>query len=252
MKQSRRTRAHRLAVLLGVALIALPGFAQGRVVVRLFESGGDVIGLCAGSANLEGLEFRSAFDGCGAEVIPWLGHVVVGGNGDPFCLFASADFGSITGPNSFGPGTVEHNPDVTSGDSVGVSFGGDNIRVPDPYQSGAPLSGMSVWKNQTLGSLGLTPGRYLYRWGSGANVDSLEILIGIRVAARAPTVQVGSGPTGVVASWASAPGALYQVQQSTDLRRWTDVGTPLIGTGATLEYLIPRTGPSTFIRVVVP
>ena len=44
--------------------------------------------------------------------------------------------------------------------------------------SGTLLSGSSTYVGQTFASLGLTPGTYLYSWGSGSTADSLTVQIG--------------------------------------------------------------------------
>jgi hypothetical protein len=48
--------------------------------------------------------------------------------------------------------------------------------------SGASLSETSTYDDATFASLGITPGTYVYSWGSGANADMLTIIIGGSVA----------------------------------------------------------------------
>ena len=50
--------------------------------------------------------------------------------------------------------------------------------------SGAPLSETSTYLKASLASLGLTPGAYVYNWGSGDHADSFTIDV---VRARPPS-----------------------------------------------------------------
>jgi hypothetical protein len=46
-------------------------------------------------------------------------------------------------------------------------------------------------------------------------------------------------------------GVLYQLQSSTDLAVWTDVGSPVLGDGSTLSTPVSLTGPRIFWRWVL-
>jgi PEP-CTERM motif len=46
------------------------------------------------------------------------------------------------------------------------------------YVSGSPLSETSTYLGATFASLGVTPGQYVYTWGSGDHADSFTINIG--------------------------------------------------------------------------
>jgi hypothetical protein len=50
--------------------------------------------------------------------------------------------------------------------------------VPAGYISGTALSEDSTWNNQTFGDLGVTPGTYVWTWGSGSTADSFTLIIG--------------------------------------------------------------------------
>jgi hypothetical protein len=50
--------------------------------------------------------------------------------------------------------------------------------VPTGYVSGAALSNTSTYDNATFASLGVTPGAYVWTWGSGAHIDSFTLVIG--------------------------------------------------------------------------
>jgi hypothetical protein len=49
---------------------------------------------------------------------------------------------------------------------------------PDGYVSGDPLSDASVYSDQTFATLGIVEGTYIYRFGAGADADSLTVQIG--------------------------------------------------------------------------
>jgi elongation factor P hydroxylase len=69
-----------------------------------------------------------------------------------------------------------------SGDMVGVAtlvFGNrfNILSVPTGYVSGNPLSDSATYNNATLATLGVTPGTYVWTWGTGANQNfTIKIL----------------------------------------------------------------------------
>jgi PEP-CTERM motif len=86
--------------------------------------------------------------------------------------------GDLTGPDEFGAGP-ETFADQSSGDGVGV-FKSDSfsLLLPLGYTSGSPLSDTSTYLFETLASLGVRPGEYVWSWGSGADADTFTVAIG--------------------------------------------------------------------------
>ena len=56
----------------------------------------------------------------------------------------------------------------------------------------------------------------------------------------------------LIISWPTAAGHTYQVQRSTDLESWENIGVALTGNGTTMSYAQPSTADKVFLRVVVP
>ena len=141
------------------------------LVVTILEVGSDVIMSGSGSLNLTGLIDGSVQSGGGINGT--FGNWVIGPSN---LFFARKRFNNSFNvyPNSFGSGFTS--PTSYSGDTFGIQDGslGKDIIVPIGYTSNSPLSGTATFANKTISSMGLTPGTYLYDWGS----DSITLQIG--------------------------------------------------------------------------
>ncbi len=56
----------------------------------------------------------------------------------------------------------------------------------------------------------------------------------------------------LIISWPAAAGHTYQVQRSTDLESWENIGVALTGNGTTMSYAQPSNADKVFLRVVIP
>ena len=90
--------------------------------------------------------------------------------GGPFSVNNALAFNLTTGPNNFGPGApVSFGASSFTGNVMGVRQGavGPIAIVPSSYVSGNPLSGTATFNNQTLATLGFTPGTYTFNASNG-------------------------------------------------------------------------------------
>lgn len=174
-----------LAVIAGLLLGA--GRARAGIVVTATQVGSDVVLSGGGTANLAAL-ILDASNETVAFVQPSEADVAVG------TYLADTDvYRDLNGPTSFGPGPFTFASSGT-GDRVGISNGGSTqvLLVPLGYISGTTLSGAATFTNKTFASLGMTPGTYIWTWGSGANADSFTFQVG-PVAVPEPSTLAGCG-----------------------------------------------------------
>jgi hypothetical protein len=167
-----------LAVL---AVMTLAGVAaqkaEAKYVAFFTQDGANVVE--AGGGTLDTVDLTIV--GRGALTRPFVsgdtGAYVSGSRADT----GSSYIGLFDGPAKFGSGLL-FRPTESAGDPVGFSASSGFVYVPDNYMSGASLSETSTYDDATFASLGITPGTYVYSWGSGANADMLTIIIGGSVA----------------------------------------------------------------------
>lgn len=155
---------------LGTALVvSATSGAQAAVTITIAESGANVVATGSGSINLTALTISS-----GGTASP-----IVAGNLGGLFVGAPADFSAhsgFTGPATFGSGSAFF-ANTGIGDMFGVRGNIGQLYVPSGYVSQAPLSGTATWNGQTISGLGLTPGTYVYNWGTGPTADSLTVQI---------------------------------------------------------------------------
>jgi VPDSG-CTERM motif len=141
--------------------------AQANYIVTLEQVGSNVVATGTGAFDLTGLSFAGS-NSLGTGIHPSLALAGIGPDGSVDEWDGTAPF---AGPTNFGPGPGT-SPDSSSGDTVGnfpYVFGAGVLFVPVGYTSGNLLSDSLTFNNQTFSSLGVTPGTYVWSWGTGAN-----------------------------------------------------------------------------------
>jgi hypothetical protein len=164
------TLATTLAIVLGWLVSARP--AQAGYAVTLQQVGPDVVATGSGAIDLHGLRFSGS-----DTQDPAMDPVVEGVLGFAFIYTgpasSSVDFYSGgTGPRSFGEFPFLEHASSGSGNMVGAGtdrFERASIIVPKGYRSGSALSNSATYSGHTFATLHVTPGTYVWKWGTGAS-----------------------------------------------------------------------------------
>ena len=163
------TLATTLAIVLAWLLSVRP--AQAGYIVTLQQVGPDVVATGSGPIDLTGLSFFITQSG-GAAMEPQLGNIFTGQH-----ALSESIYLGISGPTSFGSGGVAI-PNSASGDQVGIAGNAGFLLVPTGYVSGNALSDMATYSGKTFATLGVTPGTYVWKWGTGADQNFTLQIIG--------------------------------------------------------------------------
>ena len=165
------------ALLALAAVLAAAAPARAAYTVTFSQTGPDVVASGSGTIDINGLTFVGLSASVPPQVAPFLAAEVTGATST-----VDAYEGAISGPSSFGSGAYTLATTGTGGlvaiQAPGGVVGSDFIYVPQRYVSGAPLSDTATYAGQSLASLGLAPGSYLYSISSGADADTFTVDIG--------------------------------------------------------------------------
>ena len=161
-----------LATTLGIVLawLLFVQAAEAGYTVTLQQVGPNVVATGSGAIDLTGLTFiTSVNDNPGID--PENGGIGTG------AASRVDTYQGFTGPTSFGSGLAS-SPNTASGEFVSMSGEGGQLFVPHHYVSGAALSDSMTFNNATLATLGVTPGTYVWTWGTGANQNFTLVIPG--------------------------------------------------------------------------
>jgi hypothetical protein len=158
------------AMLVGSVTSAPP--AQAAYVLTIEQEGPNVVTTGSGSFDLTdltavamGFAFSDFMSPAGAVIDTGLGA---------YTIYSAV----LQGPTNFGDGHVT-GASSASGDFVSLDGVASEIFVPGltgEYKSGSPISGSTAtYDDATFASLGVRPGVYVWKWGSGANADSFTV-----------------------------------------------------------------------------
>ena len=167
----------RLYLLVGLLVgLLLVGTAPVRatVIVTAEEIGGDVV--FSGSGTLDLTAWTGQFFGfnSGPSIVQPAGTRFTVGATSLIDLYSTPS--NYSAPSPFGPGISTIAATSGSGDQFGI-VSAASLYVPHGYASGGALSGSATYAGETFASLGMTPGTYVWSWGSGSSADSLTLNI---------------------------------------------------------------------------
>ena len=170
-----RNKPNKLIVLFtALAGLSVASPTRAAYTISIQQVGINVVAKGTGSLNLGSFTLDSN-DSQSGFIYPPTAQVGVGSGDTSYYLS-----GPVSGPSNFGNGSLAF-ASLNDGGFVSFFYGASSsvFETPFNYASGADLgTSSSVYANSTFASLGITPGKYVYNFGTGATADSFTIQIG--------------------------------------------------------------------------
>jgi PEP-CTERM motif len=167
--------------------------AKAAYLLKYEEVGTDVVGKGSGSLDLTDLtlvdpgEEGSCFGVEASQAAACAGPLSVD----------IATYQGFVGPTSFGPGALRL-ATSGSGDFTGIIPTSGNLHPPGGYISGDSLFGEVTFAGADFQDLGLTPGVYVWSWGSGLHADTFTVQVGVPEPSSWALLLAGFGALGLV------------------------------------------------------
>jgi hypothetical protein len=167
-----------IGVVVAIGFATLGGQARAGIVIDVSQVGANVVATGGGTIDLTDLSLAvSALDVPFLGIDPAIGVINMGGHTSSALVNVYTGF---TGPSSFGTGS---GAPITSGsgDRFGINDvhqdGLPGLTLPVGYVTGTELTAADTYNDQSLLTLGLTPGTYTWTWGTGSHADFFTLLI---------------------------------------------------------------------------
>lgn len=171
--RNQKVLCHFAVAALATLWLARP--AEASFIINIVQSGPNVVGTGSGSFNLAALTSAGSGSSGGGVVEPLSNLIALGPS------VGSEDFYTGTfaiSPSGLGPSATLVSASSGAGPTVGLGTSA-GLEVPHGYVSGNPIATDSAtWNSTTIAGLGLTPGTYVYSWGTGGSADTLTLNVG--------------------------------------------------------------------------
>ncbi len=167
-----------IAVAVATGFMAVSGQSRAGIVIDVSQVGTNVVATGGGTIDLTDLTLAVSFlDVPFLGIDPAIGVINMGGPTNSALVNVYTGF---TGPSSFGTGS---GAPITSGsgDRFGINDvhqdGLPGLTLPVGYVTGTELTAADTYNDQSLLTLGLTPGTYTWTWGTGSHADFFTVQI---------------------------------------------------------------------------
>jgi hypothetical protein len=153
-----------------VGAFSVSAKAQSSFTITLEQEGNDVVATGSGTMDLTGITYTGTDNV--ASFIDASAAVIGTGPTVP----ADDTYIGLSGPISFGSGgSIFASTD--SGDSVAINASVREFFVPFGYVSNSELSSSATWDDTNLTDLDVTPGSYVWTWGTNnENSFTLDVV----------------------------------------------------------------------------
>jgi hypothetical protein len=196
------------------------------ILITALEVGSDVVFSGSGSANTLDLTQGVTGDTTGFSTTPNIGRLGFFGFTS---IFTSHTGAGLTGPSSFGTGSA------LGGANVASIVANNGILITQTpltlwfVDTVSPVSGNGymTYENKTLASLGLTPGLYVWSWGTGGNADTITLQIG-EITTPTPTPMVTTTVTPTPSITSTVTPTPTGTPNSTPTNTTTPTNTPTV------------------------
>ena len=150
-----------------VALLVPAAANATPYVVTLVQQGSNVVATGSGAFDLTGLTLAGGGTSVASQVGANQGFIAIGPT-----LTTLDVYTGYSGPTSFGTGTNTAATTTSGEDFAGifpVGYSAPYLLVRTGYASEDALFGTATYNNASFASLGVTPGTYVWTWGTGAD-----------------------------------------------------------------------------------
>ena len=158
--------------LIAITIPLLAARSEAAITILITEVSGGVS--VSGSGSFDVLPSFGQPGYATPVITPSLGAFYLGGEiqtGQGFLLE------NFTGPASFGDGAMIE-ATSGSGDNFGLISGEHGgAFIQGMYNAGDPLAGISFYAGESVASMGLNPGVYVWEWNDGVNFDSITLTV---------------------------------------------------------------------------
>ena len=145
--------------------------AHAAFIDNAVQSSAGVIFTGSGTFDLDGLSSGGPIilSGPVGAIDPKSGALLQSGSGNAYI--------GLNGPTRFGSGNGALATGQT-GSFFGLVSSGQGVLLPANYVSNSGLNTSETFAGATFASLGLSPGTYVYNYGSGLNADTITLQVG--------------------------------------------------------------------------